>query len=545
MGVFKGSKSFLPELSRGERASENHPMTLLELPLAETSAPGCGPVRRSNRAWKRALVLLLVHGAIAAHIAHWKLTGRTMTPLEPSEAGETLTTGVINAGFVLLVLLVLSTLVLGRFFCGWACHVVAYQDACAWLLAKLGWRPRPVRSRLLVFVPLLVAIEMFALPSLRRLLAGAGLPALSWHLTTDSFWERFPGPWIALLTFAVAGFALVWFLGAKGFCTYGCPYGALFGAADRFARGRIRVTDACEGCGHCTATCTSNVRVHQEVRDHGMVVDPGCMKCMDCVSVCPKGALYFGFGPAPSARQQAKRKYDFSWPEELALALIFLLAIYAFRGLYGAVPLLLAVGLAVLAAVSAVVLVRLVKRADLRLQHMALRRAGRFTGAGFAALFLLPGYLGLTGHSGFVQWHAREGDRAVAEAARLAHGSEARERALERAERHLGRVAAWSLAPSAELENKLGQVLFTRGRAQAAEAHLARALELDPENKSARVFLARVLAERGELDAACALLERVAALDPRDPGLPGAVAELLWRAPEHAGARALAAKIGR
>ena len=27
-----------------------------------------------------------------------------------------------------------------------------------------------------------------------------------------------------------------------------------------------------------------------------MVVDPGCMKCMDCVSVCPNDALYFGFG---------------------------------------------------------------------------------------------------------------------------------------------------------------------------------------------------------------------------------------------------------
>ena len=31
----------------------------------------------------------------------------------------------------------------------------------------------------------------------------------------------------------------------------------------------------------------------------GMVVDPGCMKCMDCVSVCPNDALYFGFGPLP------------------------------------------------------------------------------------------------------------------------------------------------------------------------------------------------------------------------------------------------------
>jgi tetratricopeptide (TPR) repeat protein len=36
-----------------------------------------------------------------------------------------------------------------------------------------------------------------------------------------------------------------------------------------------------------------------------MVVDPGCMKCLDCVSVCPKDALYVGAGtPAILARER-------------------------------------------------------------------------------------------------------------------------------------------------------------------------------------------------------------------------------------------------
>ena len=88
----------------------------------------------------------------------------------------------------------------------------------------------------------------------------------------------------------------VYFLGQKGFCTYACPYGGFFGLADKLSPGKIRVTDACNQCGHCTATCTSNVLVHAEVKQYGMVVDPGCMKCMDCISVCPNDALYFGFG---------------------------------------------------------------------------------------------------------------------------------------------------------------------------------------------------------------------------------------------------------
>ena len=118
---------------------------------------GCGAVRRSKRGRWRALSLILVHAAVGLHLLQWYVTGRTITPMEPSEAMQTLGQGLVNAGFVLFVLLILSTLVLGRFFCGWGCHIVALQDLCSWILRRLHIRPRPVRSRLLVFVPLLGA----------------------------------------------------------------------------------------------------------------------------------------------------------------------------------------------------------------------------------------------------------------------------------------------------------------------------------------------------------------------------------------------------
>lgn len=270
------------------------------------------PKMRASRMGRwRALSLLLVHVLVAIHVAHWLSTGSTMSPLEPSESMEFSKKGLVNAGVIFFGLSIASTLVFGRWFCGWACHVVAVQDGCRWLLRRVGIRPRMVNLGVLGAVPWLAFAYMFLAPVVARHYAGDDLTPREVNLYTDAFWRTFPSWPVALITFAACGFAIVYLLGSKGFCNYGCPYGAIFGVVDQLAPMRIRVTDACEGCGHCTATCTSNVKVHQEVRDHGMVVDPGCMKCLDCVSVCPNDALYFGLGaPAIRATNRSTKRLE-------------------------------------------------------------------------------------------------------------------------------------------------------------------------------------------------------------------------------------------
>jgi polyferredoxin len=447
----------------------------------------------------RALVLILVHLAIAARIAHWKLTGSAITPLEPSEAGLAASEGLLTAGFFFFLLLILSTLVLGRWFCGWGCHVVALQDACGALLARLGLRPRPLRARLLVWIPAVAALELFLAPALLRLWRGEPWPSLRVHLVTEDFWARFPGPAVALLTLAVCGGVCVWALGNKGFCTYACPYGALFGFADRFAPGRIRVTDACEGCGHCTAVCSSNVRVHQEVRRFGMVVDAGCMKCLDCVSACPKEALYFGFGKLPdrSQRRAAEpKRFDFSLAEELCMLGLFVAALYAFRNLYGRVPFLLALALASLTALGLALLWRLARRADLRFQHLTLKRSGRLAPAGFAAILPLLGWPAFSLHSGLLQYEAREGQRLLIEAGK-AEGA-ARRALVERAGERLLAVDARRLLSVPDLQHQLGAIELELGRPESALARL----------ESARLEAPRSLAVLDKLAGAQAALGR-------------------------------------
>ena len=383
-------------------------------------ARGCGSVRPSQRAKWRALALILVHVAIALHVVHFYVTGSTLTPVEPSEAMQTLgKQGLINAGFVVFIAAILVTLVFGRIFCGWGCHIVALQDLCTWILRKLRIPPKPLRSRLLVYIPLLAFIWMFIAPTVVRWYVGVSQDPLTTHFVTDDFWERFPEWPVATLTFLVCGFLIVYVLGDKGFCAYGCPYGGIFGVVDKVAPGKIRVTDACEGGGHCTATCTSNVRVHEEVKLYQMVVDPGCMKCLDCINVCPKDALYFGFGKPTVASgkprvEKRPRRYDYSWPEEIALAVLFSNSVVFFRALYYRVRFLLSLGLASISAFSILAAWHVLRERNFSFVRFQLRRAGKLTRAGRVFLVLIAVWVVFIGHSGTVKYLVFSAERALA-----------------------------------------------------------------------------------------------------------------------------------
>lgn len=483
-------------------------------------------MRASKVSRWRAAALIGVHVLVALHVAHWMRTGTTLSPLEPSEAMEFVKHDLVNAGLVFFGLTILSTLVLGRWFCGWACHVVALQDLCLAMLKRVGIRPRPLRSRLLGFVPGLAALYMFAWPLVYRLWVQGGLGTPRLALTRGEFWATFP-PWpVALVTFAVCGFVVVYFLGAKGFCTYGCPYGAIFSLADRVAVGRIRVTDACEGCGHCTATCTSNVLVHLEVARHGMVVDPGCMKCLDCVSVCPKEALYFGFGkPAlgSGARAAHRAKPARSFGAELGLAGAFLASFLVFRGLYGVVPFLLALGLAGILAVGFTELAQLLRRRERSFLGRTLRRDGRFTRAGLLFLLVMGLMAALTVHSALIQLETRRATGAfellrdrreaflVDPSRRLSDDELAR--TLEALE-SLGFVERYGLLPVRDAEVQRAWLLLFSG-SDAGFEQAFRALAADSsEAASLHYDLGRFHAARGDLASAAEDFEASLAARP-------------------------------
>ncbi len=453
-------------------------------------------IRKSKAAPWRAGALILLNLLMIAHVLQWWFTGRTISPIEPSETMHTLQKGMINAGFIFFTLAILGTIIFGRFVCGWGCHILALQDFCAWLLKKIGITPKPFRARLLLYVPLIAALYMFVWPTAYRFLfapePGPLLPPFTNHLVTDNFWATFPSVAVAIPFLFICGFVTVYFLGMKGFCTYACPYGGFFVLADKVSPAKIRVTDACEQCGHCTAVCTSNVIVHAEVKQYGMVVDPGCMKCMDCISVCPKDALYYGFGkpafalPKATKARQITRHYSLTWPEEIASLLIFLGAFLGVRSVYGLVPFLMALGVASVTTFLALKTWRLFTTREVYLHHFILKSAGVWKKAGLVFAFFAVSWTALNAHSAFIRYQENAGDKAfqtlripdelaLAQADPRPFLTPADQTAIARGTATLGRAARFSLFRNGDSLAKLAWFEYLDGDAKNAIDLLGRA----------------------------------------------------------------------
>lgn len=470
--------------------------------------------RRARYSRWRAGTLILVHVLMSAHIIHWLACGKTLAPLEFNEVMHTLELGIVTAGFLFMSTAMLATLLFGRFFCSWGCHILALQDLCAWLLARVGIRPKAIRSRVLLWVPVVAAGYMFVWPQVVRLWAGREVPLL--HVRTDragwasfmteNFWRNLPSPGIALLTFGIVGFLIVFVLGSRSFCAYGCPYGAVFGLLDRFAPGRIRLKpgQSCEQCGICTAGCQSHVRVHEEIARYGMIVDSACEKDLDCIAVCPSQSLHYGFGPpailgAVRAEVAVRKTYDFEWYEECVLLLAFLACVLVFRGLYDRIPFFLSIGLGAIIAYCIVTLLQLLARTDVSWTRRKLKFGGRWTALGSAYFVGMMALLVLVVHSGLVHFHSSRG-RRLAEQIGVQVAAEP-----ELVNRALGDLTfswRWGLVGVDRDDLILADLYRRQSRLDEAAGALRRVLGRNETHVEARLALGQLAEHSGRLEEA-------------------------------------------
>lgn len=460
----------------------------------------------------RIATLVGVHVLFIAHFVHWKLKGRTLAPLEFNEVLYTIHQGIVTAGFVLMALVMVGTLVFGRFFCSWGCHILALQDAAGWILDKLHIKRQPIRSRALIWVPVVVMFYLFIWPQLLQLWHGVETQAAHvveaggsrWSsFTTDDLWRNLPPPEIAVLTFFVCGFVIVYLLGSRGFCFQACPYGALFGIADQLAPGRIVLTKDCSQCGLCTKACSSDILVHRELAQHGMVTNPRCLKDLDCVAACPEKAVRFGFRMPPLFRKGHPMgayggRFSTSIGEDVFLAIGFLIAMPVYRGLYDLVPFLLAVALALCTAWLFVLGWRLLRKSAVQFRGITLKmdRELRPAGRAFAGTIVL--FAVFFAHSAWVQTHTLLGKRGFARAAVDAGGLAN----LKSTIAHYEAALRIGLVSPVDRRFELASLYNQAGDATRSMELLREVIEVDPAHAEARYRLGELAQVRGDRDQA-------------------------------------------
>src|SRR5207245_8792824 len=77
-----------------------------------SNAPGYTKtgIRKSKTGRWRAAALITLNLFMIAHIIQWRVMGRTVSPIEPSETMHTLQKGLVNAVFLFFMLCCLLTL---------------------------------------------------------------------------------------------------------------------------------------------------------------------------------------------------------------------------------------------------------------------------------------------------------------------------------------------------------------------------------------------------------------------------------------------------
>ena len=67
-------------------------------------------------------------------------------------------TGAVGLGAVLMIVATLGTVLGGRIFCGWACHMGSWQELSTWIQGKVGIKGQLLHSRLNYVLPVFLAL---------------------------------------------------------------------------------------------------------------------------------------------------------------------------------------------------------------------------------------------------------------------------------------------------------------------------------------------------------------------------------------------------
>jgi len=202
--------------------------------------------------------------------------------------------GIINGSFIMFGLLFISSLVLGRAFCGWICAAGGCQEMIFSARDKRVTKGNYIKW--IIWLPWISSIVILAI-------RGGG------YAKVDFFYQTTYGFSIgglqALITYFIVLFVLIvlpaFIFGKRSFCHHLC-WMAPFMIAGRKIRNksgwpslRLKVEpEKCKNCHKCTKDCPMSLPVEDMVIRNNMEHSE-CILCGNCVDGCKFDAISYAF----------------------------------------------------------------------------------------------------------------------------------------------------------------------------------------------------------------------------------------------------------
>ncbi len=209
--------------------------------------------------------------------------------------------GIVSGSLLLFGILFVSSLLVGRAFCGWVCPVGCFQDICMRINDK--HRPKHHWIKYLIWTP------WFAFIVFGMIRAGGIKKIDPLYMTESGISVSEPLQYITY--FMVLGIFLILALaiGRHAFCHYGCwiaPF-MIFGRKIRNVFGwpslqLLAKTESCIDCKTCTKNCPMSIDVWHRVKT-GDMEHGDCILCGQCADNCRQSVIGYSFGLRKSRRK--------------------------------------------------------------------------------------------------------------------------------------------------------------------------------------------------------------------------------------------------
>lgn len=214
-----------------------------------------------------------------------------VSPIVPGIAAKE---GIISGSLVVFGVIFLTSLFVGRSYCGWLCGFGAIQDQCSKINKKspkgeiFGW------IKNILWLPWWFGI-------IAALLAVGGVKGVNFfYFTTKGLSATDPDVYFVLYTVYAVIILLSLLFGRRAFCRYLCTT-ANFNMLGNKLRHWLHLPGlrlkadpkACTSCKDCNDVCIKGLDVNAMVKADS-VYHAECVLCGCCVDACKTKAIRFG-----------------------------------------------------------------------------------------------------------------------------------------------------------------------------------------------------------------------------------------------------------